>query len=88
MFNIDQADAILEGMAGAEFIGGNKGKKEMEIESTDDEKSGDYEQQQNCQEVIDEEDKEEAEALSTSGIKAISYCTYQKYIFSFKLWSK
>ena len=46
-------------------------------------KTGDYEQQQNCQEVIDEENKEEAEALSTSGIKATSYCTYQKYTFNY-----
>ena len=30
---------ILEGMAGAEFIGDNKGKEEMEIEITDDEKN-------------------------------------------------
>ena len=35
-------------------------------------KTGDYEQKQNKQEVIDEEDLEEAQALSISGIKATS----------------
>ena len=59
-------------MAGAEFIRDNKNEEEKEIESTDDEKTGDYEQQQNYQEVIDEEDLEEAKALSISDIKATS----------------
>ena len=68
-------------MAGAEFIGDNKGKEEMEIEITDDGKTGDYEQQQNCQEALDEEDEEEAEELSTSGIKATSY-----QIYTFSTW--
>ena len=43
MFNKEWADLILEGMAGTEFIGDNKGKKKMEIESTDDERTQDYE---------------------------------------------
>ena len=63
---------ILQGVAGAEFIRDNKDEEEKEIESTDDKKTGDYEQQQNYQEVIDEEDLEEAKALSISGIKATS----------------
>ena len=71
-------------MAGAEFIGDNKGKEEMEIKSTNDEKTGDYEQQQNCQEDLDEEDEEEAEALSTSGKKA---STYQILYTCFSTWS-
>ena len=45
VLNKEWADLILEGMAGTEFIGDNKGKKEMEIEITDDEKTGDYEKQ-------------------------------------------
>ena len=48
MLNEERTDLILEGMAGTEFIGNNKGKKEMEIESTDDGITGDYEQQQSC----------------------------------------
>ena len=74
MCNEEWADSIvLQGMAGTKFIRDNKGKKEMEIESTDDEKTGDYEQQQNYQEDLDEEDEKEAEELSTSDIKATSY---------------
>ena len=46
-------------------------------------KTGDDEQQKNCQEDLDEEDEEEAEALSTSGKKA---STYQIYT-CFSTWS-
>ena len=63
-------------MAGAEFIRDNKDEEEMEIESTDNERTGDYDHQQNCQEVLNEDDLEEAEALSTPGVKATSYGRY------------
>ena len=38
MFNKEQVDLILQGIAGAEFIRDNKDKEEIEIESTDNEK--------------------------------------------------
>ena len=68
MFNQEQIDLILQGMAGAE--------EEKVIQNTDDEKTGDYEQQQNYQEIIDEEDLEATKGLSISGIKATSYRRY------------